>query len=201
MRHNAREISRAAMENVRKSDSRRGKRAVFRGKVCAFSASFQPRRVKRGKRRPSGAVRCGFLAQYGVASQRGRRTFPARDGAFFDAEECLPSARGAAPFDSSRAEAGEKRRGQRTIVRCPPVASPVITCTFWQVGRLQRALLLPTSDRAGGREACKPRADPASRIPKCGLKKDLHPPRGAWLQKAPEGGEVNFPPRPPENAP
>ena len=33
------------------------------------------------------------------------------------------------------------------------------------------------------REACKPRVDPASRITKCGLKKDLPQPRRAWFQK------------------
>lgn len=51
---------------------------------------------------------------------------------------------------------------------------PVITCTFtarWVASNALYHFQLPAADSS--REACEPRADPASRITKCGLKKDL----------------------------
>ena len=48
-------------------------------------------------------------------------------------------------------------------------AASVITSPSGKVGRLRPALLLPTSSRKRGWEACKPPSDPASRITKCGL--------------------------------
>ena len=51
---------------------------------------------------------------------------------------------------------------------------PVITCTFtarWVASSTLYRFQLPAAE--GSREACEPRLDPASRITKCGLKKDL----------------------------
>ena len=51
---------------------------------------------------------------------------------------------------------------------------PVITCTFtdrWVACDPFYRFQLPAAD--GSREACEPRNEPASRITKCGLKKDL----------------------------
>ena len=57
----------------------------------------------------------------------------------------------------------------------------VITCTFtdrWVASSLLYRFQLPAAEC--GREACEPQADPASRITKCGLKKDLsQTPQGA----------------------
>lgn len=50
----------------------------------------------------------------------------------------------------------------------------VITCTFtarWVASKALYRFQLPAADSS--REACEPRLDPASRITKCGLKKDL----------------------------
>lgn len=50
----------------------------------------------------------------------------------------------------------------------------VITCTFtdrWVASKALYRFQLPAAN--GSREACEPRADPASLITKCGLKKDL----------------------------
>lgn len=60
---------------------------------------------------------------------------------------------------------------------------PVITCTFtdrWVASNALYRFQLPAAD--GSREACEPRADPASRITKCGLKKDLsRTPQGTFI--------------------
>ena len=57
----------------------------------------------------------------------------------------------------------------------------VITCTFkdrWVASSTLYRFQLPAAN--GSREACEPRADPASLITKCGLKKDLsRTPQGA----------------------
>ena len=53
--------------------------------------------------------------------------------------------------------------------RCEPSYNLHLTS---QVGRLQPALLLPTSSRKGSREACKPHTDPTSHITKCEDKED-----------------------------
>ena len=59
---------------------------------------------------------------------------------------------------------------------------PVITCTFtarWVASNALYHFQLPAADSS--REACEPRADPASRITKCGLKKDLsQTPQGTY---------------------
>ena len=58
----------------------------------------------------------------------------------------------------------------------------VITCTFtarWVASNALYHFQLPAADSS--REACEPRADPASRITKCGLKKDLsQTPQGTY---------------------
>ena len=59
---------------------------------------------------------------------------------------------------------------------------PVITCTFtarWVASSVLYHFQLPAADSS--REACEPRADLASRITKCGLKKDLsQTPQGTY---------------------